>query len=265
MNMLKRGYANGPFGQIHFEQCGAGTPIVLFHQMVQSTMQFSEVLPLLANGGVRAISVDLPGYGMSDLPLEPPSIDEYASVLPALLDHLNLDNCAVAGHHTGASVAIAAAHRYPDIVNKMVIHGVPYYSADVMKERAAKPHHDNHIMDDGTHLTKIWNLFYGAGDGNASLEVTQKSVLNYFSAGEEEWYGHNAVYTHDIWGAVQSVGVPTLLISNTGDMLNPQDQDLAKERPDFQYHEIEGGTFQYIYDNAEDWSNIVLPFLVDQA
>jgi pimeloyl-ACP methyl ester carboxylesterase len=261
--MIKRGYANGPFGQIHFEQCGDGVPVVLFHQMVQSTMQFSKVLPILARSGVRAISVDLPGYGMSDVPSEPPSIDDYASLLPALLEHLNLHSTAVAGHHTGASVAISAATCYSNIVNKLVLHGVPYYSVGAMKERASKPHHDKQLMNDGAHLEKIWNLFYGAGDGNASLEVTHKSILNYFSAGEKEWYGHNAVYTHDIWNAIKAVNVPSLLISNTGDMLNPQDQELAKARPDFIYHEIEGGTFQYIYDDAEDWARIVLPFLLD--
>ncbi len=50
------------------------------------------------------------------------------------------------------------------------------------------------------------------------------------------------------------------MISNTGDMLNPQDRLLAEVRPDFEYKEIEGGTFQYVYDDAETWADLVAEY-----
>ena len=45
---------------------------------------------LLAQQGIQAIAVDIPGYGMSDTPDHPPSIAEYAQMVPAILDHLGL-------------------------------------------------------------------------------------------------------------------------------------------------------------------------------
>ena len=55
--------------------------------------------------------------------------------------------------------------------------------------------------------------------------------------------------------------MPTLLISNTGDMLNLQDNALSEARPDFEFKEIKGGSFQFVYDDSETWSNIVAEYV----
>jgi pimeloyl-ACP methyl ester carboxylesterase len=72
---ITRGYADGPFGQLHYEMAGEGTPLILLHQMVQSAMQFRPALPHLAARGIKAIAVDLPGYGVSATPDHAPSMD----------------------------------------------------------------------------------------------------------------------------------------------------------------------------------------------
>lgn len=256
-----RGYADGPFGQIHYETMGDGVPVVLLHQMVQSTVQFRPAMPHLASKGIKAIALDLPGYGNSATPDHAPTMDEYASILPPVLNHFGLEQVVICGHHTGASAACAVAHRYPEIVSKLIIHGVPYYTRDEMAEHASHAHEAKAIKQDGSHYKEVWDLYYGAGQGEASAEATHQSILLYFIAGETEWHGHNAVFTHDIWSAVDAIKAPTLLISNTGDMLNPQDRALAKARPDFEFAELEGGSFQYVYDNAEQWASIVADFV----
>ncbi len=257
---ITKGYANGPFGQLHYEEAGEGVPVILLHQMVQSAVQFRPALPILAQKGVRAVAVDLPGYGMSDTPDHAPSMDEYASIIPAMLKHMELDKVVVCGHHTGASAACAVAHRYPSSVSKLILHGVPFYTKEEMAVRASGSHGTKSIAADGSHLQELWEMWFKAGKGEASSDVTHWSVINYFMAGDTEWHGHSAVYGHDIWSAVESVQAPTLLISNTGDMLNPQDRRLSEVRPDFEYREIVGGTFQYVYDDAETWASFVAEF-----
>lgn len=262
---ITRGYADGPFGQLHYEMAGDGVPLILLHQMVQSAVQFRPALPHLASKGVRAIAVDLPGYGMSMVPDHAPTMDEYASIVPALLDHFGWNEAVIGGHHTGASAAGAAAQRYPDAVSKLVVHGVPYFTPEEMKAHADGTHGAKPIAKDGSHFKDIWDLFHGLGKGKVSLDVSHQSVLTYFLAGETEWHGHNAVFSHDIWAAFDAVTAPTLLITNTGDMLNPQDRALAEARPDFEFKEIEGGTFQYVYDDAEPWANIVAEFVTRES
>ena len=258
---IVKGYADGPFGQLHYESAGEGVPLILLHQMVQSAVQFRPALPHLSRQGVKAIAVDLPGYGMSATPDRAPSTDEYASIVPSLLHHFGLDKAVIGGHHTGASIAIAAAHRYPERVSRLMLHGVPYFTPEEMAAHAARSHGAKPIADDGSHLKAIWDLFSGVGKGAASADVTHQSVLTYFMAGETEWHGHNAVFNYDIWSAVDAIKTPTLLVSNTGDMLNPQDRALAEARPDFEFKEIEGGTFQYVYDDAEPWAKLVADFV----
>ena len=257
---ITRGYANGPFGQIHYEEAGDGVPMILLHQMVQSAVQFRPALPLLAERGVRAIAVDLPGYGMSTRPDHAPTTDEYASIVPPVLSHFGLNQAVICGHHTGASIACATAHRHPDCVSKLIVQGVPYFSKEEMAEHASRPHDTKAVVADGSHFKAVWNRFYGAGDRDTSPEATQWSVLYYFIAGETEWHGHNAVFNYDIISAVEAIKAPTLLISNTGDMLHPQDQNLAAARPDFEFRELEGGSFQYVYDEAETWAGVVAEY-----
>ncbi len=262
MTILK-GYLDGPFGQIHYKSNirDGGQPLFLFHQMVQSSFQFERCLPLFATKGIKAIAVDLPGYGMSSGPLEPPSIRDYASIYQNLLDHFGFNKANVGGHHTGASIACEIACNFPDSVLKLILHGVPYYSREEMEKKSEPNHKFQEIEGDGSHFTKVWNKFHNAGNSDTSLNATHNSILSYFIAGEKEWYGHNAVYTHNIWEAVDGINCPTLLITNTGDMLNPQDNYLAKTRPDFKFFEFSGGSYQFVYDNSQEWTDIVTSFL----
>jgi len=262
---MRKGYCDGPFGQLHFIDEGDGVPIVLIHQMVQSSLQFRPAQFLLAKQGLRALAIDLPGYGMSVAPDHGPTMDEYASIVPSVLNHLGLKQAVICGHHTGAAVACAVAHRYPEVVSKLIIHGVPYYTGDQRAARALASHSTMPIAMDGSHFTRLWNTMKKASDHQASNEITHLSTLLYFMAGETEWHGHHAVYTYDIETAIEAISAPTLLISNTGDMLSPSDRRLAAVRPDFSFLEIEGGTFQYVYDNAENWARVVGEFALRRA
>ena len=105
-----RGYADGPYGQIHFQDTAEGVPLLLFHQAPMSHRQFDSIYPLLHGLGIRAIGLDMPGFGMSDATDFVPTIHDYAQVAAPLLDHLGIERAFVLGHHTGAAVATEAGH-----------------------------------------------------------------------------------------------------------------------------------------------------------
>lgn len=62
---------------------------------------------------MRAIGVDMPGFGGSDPTPDTPTIADYAQVVPAVLDALGLEKAAILGHHTGALAATEAAVLFP--------------------------------------------------------------------------------------------------------------------------------------------------------
>ena len=56
----RKGYADGPFGQIHYQEAGSGTPLLLLHQSPSSSEMFEAAYQPLAERGIRAIGVDTP-------------------------------------------------------------------------------------------------------------------------------------------------------------------------------------------------------------
>lgn len=41
--VTRRGYADGPFGQVHFQSFGEGIPLLLLHQAPMTSSQFDYV------------------------------------------------------------------------------------------------------------------------------------------------------------------------------------------------------------------------------
>ena len=121
----RKGYADGPFGQIHYQEAGSGAALLLLHQSPSSSEMFEAAYQPLAERGIRAIGVDTPGFGQSHVPDEQPWIPDYANAIRSVIDHLELERTAVLGHHTGASIAAELAVMEPERVTRVVLNGAP--------------------------------------------------------------------------------------------------------------------------------------------
>ena len=86
------------------------------------------------------------------------------------------------------------------------------------------------------------------------------SVMMFFTTGATEWFGHHAVFNFDLTAALKAVDVPTLVISNTGDVSHEKVGRALELRPDFEYAELEGGTVYVVYEEPERWSPPLLTF-----
>ena len=83
-----KGYAPSRMGQVHYRDIGPRDdkyPIVLLHQSPLTMIQWAAVQNELADLGVRAITIDTPGYGTSDLPSEQPSIEDFADAVASVV------------------------------------------------------------------------------------------------------------------------------------------------------------------------------------
>src|SRR5438045_567393 len=97
---------------------GAGTPLVLLHGYPLDGSVWSEVVPLLQDR-FDLIIPDLRGFGESSREVAPHSLDDYASDIAGLLDRLNIQKTAIAGHSMGGYVALAFARLYPERVSAL--------------------------------------------------------------------------------------------------------------------------------------------------
>lgn len=258
---MRKHYANTDLGQVHYLTSGEGSPVLLLHMTPQSSLQFLYTFDYFDKLGFRSIAPDTLGYGMSDKPDQPLTIEEYASVLPQVLDHQDIETITVIGHHTGASIACEFAKSHPDRVDKIVLHGIPLYTQEERKERMNNLKVDLLPKEDGSHLLDYWNWIQSRVGDRATLESCQMSLLHVFLAGENEWFCHHAAFAYNLEKTLLELSQPCLAITNTGDPLHyiiPRVQSL---REDFTYREIEGGSVFFIRDEPEKWVDCMSDFL----
>ncbi|MEY4358202.1 MAG: hypothetical protein RL469_1528, partial [Pseudomonadota bacterium] len=126
---IRRGYFDGPAGQIHFRVAGErGEPLVLLHQSPLSSTQFEAVMPGLVGAGFHALALDMPGFGMSDAAHDGATLDDYAAIVAPALAMQGWSDAYLVGHHTGAVVAAVHAAKHPKSVRKLVLNGFPVLS-----------------------------------------------------------------------------------------------------------------------------------------
>ena len=258
---MRRDYTDTPVGQLHYRIGGEGIPLLLLHQDPQSSLQYEYTFPRFVGANMQVIAPDVPGYGMSDGPETPFTISEYATVFRQLLDHLGIDKAVVVGHHTGASMACQLTYEYPDRVSRLVMHGLPWYTQEEREERLARPHMDFGAKPDGSHLSVLWDLIGKMSRGVSSLESSNMAAFHTLWAEDKHWYAHHAAFNYDITKALESLEVPTLVVSNTGDILHFVAERIRKLRPDFEYAELEGGTSYIIRDEPDQWVDAILDFV----
>src|SRR6476620_10998135 len=103
---------------------GAGVPTILLHgsSLGSSADVFRRNLPALAAGGVRAIAVDLPGFGKSD-PAEDLSGAARNAFILKFMDALGLMKAALIGHSSSGGPAASIALKNPDRVSHVIVLG----------------------------------------------------------------------------------------------------------------------------------------------
>jgi pimeloyl-ACP methyl ester carboxylesterase len=128
---------NPPAGQflevngvrLHYVERGSGTPLVLLHGNGSMIQDFeSSGLIDLAARNYRVIVFDRPGFGHSDRPRNvvwTPAAQ--AELINSALERLGVSHAIVLGHSWGASVAVALALTYPDLVQGLVLASGYYY------------------------------------------------------------------------------------------------------------------------------------------
>ena len=231
----------GQFGtrQVHYRRGGQGPVVLLLHQSPQSSR---EMEPLIAAWGeaFTLIAPDSPGYGFSD-PLHQPgvtgtsaSIDDFAAATLEFAAALGLTRFGIYGFHTGASIGVALAHRYPARVSAVAANGLVILTE---KERATI------LRDylppflprwDGGHLAWLWGrmreqtIFFPWHDRRAATRMSfdvpgperlQQGLLEFLAAGADYHVAYRAAFTDRAELRLTTLNVPLLITAAAGDPL----------------------------------------------
>lgn len=220
--IYKKGYVDGPYGQIHYHSAqpsdgpGDKTPLVLFHQNPKSAEEYRPLMEITGQDRLT-LAFDTPGYGESDRPDTPPSMADISGAMADALDAMGYGKNGkgavdVFGFHTGVYIASELAIIRPDLVRRVVMSGIAYRPPEVRAEILANLPTDKSLPEDGTFIMNRWYLIVIKRAEGVSLERASKVFLEDIHSLDKSWFAYNAVWTYAPEDRFPKVKQPILVL-----------------------------------------------------
>ncbi len=118
---------------LYYEIHGDGQPLVMLHGGLGGIVEFSQLLPALAESR-QVIAVELQAHGRTADIDRPLSYELMADDIAALIEHLGLENADVLGFSLGGGVALRTAIQHPDVVRRLVLISTAYSTSGIHDE-----------------------------------------------------------------------------------------------------------------------------------
>lgn len=167
--------------ELEYQEIGSGEPVLLVSSVLADG--FAPLLsePALADG-YRLIRYHRRGWGGSTHTPPPVSIGDQAADAAALLDRLGVEHAHVAGHSSGAAVAVQLALDSPEKVDTLILLELSLLS----------------VPSGGAFLAQAGPAFeaYGSGDHSRAVEMFLTAVSGL------DWPECNALLEERVPGAV---------------------------------------------------------------
>ncbi|HEX6591015.1 MAG TPA: alpha/beta hydrolase [Moraxellaceae bacterium] len=109
-------------GTLHVDEQGSGPPLLLLHANPGDPRDFEAIVPALLPH-FRVLRPSWPGYGQTPAPAQPAQVTavQYAELLEALVETLDLRDLRIIGNSLGGFAAARLAIRQPDRVQALVL------------------------------------------------------------------------------------------------------------------------------------------------
>jgi pimeloyl-ACP methyl ester carboxylesterase len=206
-------------------------PVVFVHGLGGCWQNWLENIPRAAASGRRAIALDLPGFGSSEMPSDEISISGYGRLVNSLCDSLDLGEVVLVGNSMGGFISAETAIQFParvarivlvsaagvttsDLRSRPIMAGARAVAAvatrtAAMSERVVRRRHVRHLVYHSfiRHPTRIRNeLLYEItrGSGKPGFLPALRAIMDY-----------------DFRDRLTEIGCPTLIVWGTEDMLVP--------------------------------------------
>ena len=220
--------------RVHYLRAGNGPALALLHASPCSAKVMRPLLPVFGER-FTCLAFDTPGFGLSDkLPDPAPDIEDFADALAATLDALGVEQVATYGRHTGASIGVEFAARYPQRCAMALADGYAAFPArwtESQLERYLEP-----IVPswDGAHLLRLWfryrdqHVFFPwnaqteehRSDGDVpDPDFLHRGVVELLEAGNDYRIGYAAPFRHRGLGVLADLKVPVCFGYRPGDSL----------------------------------------------
>ena len=270
------GTENSATIEIHYEDHGAGQPIVLVHGYPLDGNSWERQERVLLAAGYRCISYDRRGFGRSSQPTTGYDYDTFAADLKALMDHLELNDVILTGFSMGTGEVTRYLGTYGSgRVSKAVLIGVipPF----LLKTDDNPEGVDGQVFEDiksaivadrYAYFKDFFDNFYNV-DKLGGTRISEQAVQASFNvaAGCSPYASYVCVdsWLTDFREDVAKIDVPTLVVHGTEDRILPFDATAARLPDlidDVKLVTVEGGPHNIGWTHPEVVNPLLLSFLM---
>lgn len=104
---------------LYYQKVGSGKDLVVLHGWGHDVSSFWHVVEQLKDTFTLYL-VDLPGFGRSELPKKPFTVQDYAQTIAEFIRSQNIKPILL-GHSVGGRIAIKLAANKPDLIEKLIL------------------------------------------------------------------------------------------------------------------------------------------------
>ena len=220
----------------------------MLHQ-VPSTSAMYEILMQKLAADYWCIAPDFPGFGGSDPLSGATTIAAYGAAMFEALQALDVAQCYLFGHHTGASVAVQLASDHPGFARRIALSG-PTLLSEELKQLLPTKSYAFPETADGDHFLQMWQRVRGK-DPDAPLWLSQREALTGISLGDTYPQAYQAVIDQDYASQLQTLECPVFVFAGTEDPLYGQLDAALALLKDGRKAEIPGGRTYVCERNAD--------------
>ena len=269
------GQENSSDIEIHYEDHGAGQPVVLIHGYPLSGRAWDKQVPALLEAGYRVITYDRRGFGQSSQPVTGYDYNTFAADLSMLMERLDLHDAVLAGHSMGTGEVTRYLSRYGSarVAKGVLVSPIPPY----LLQAGDNPDGVPQALFDGFAAaaqadTPAWmkgflDNFYNfdtlrgtlvsdqAWQASWNLAVTASAIAAVACIG---------TWTTDFRDDLPKIDVPVLVIHGDADQVLPLDktgQRLPALIKDVQLVVVEGGPHAIPWTHAAQVNTALLDFI----
>jgi pimeloyl-ACP methyl ester carboxylesterase len=276
MPEIQVGQENSAPITIHYEDLGAGQPVVLVHGFPLSGRSWEKQTFALLDAGYRVITYDRRGFGQSSQPSTGYDYDTFAADLDRLMTELDLRDVVLGGFSMGGGEVARYLGRYgSDRVSRAVFFGaVPPFllkTDDNSQGVFARADIDAGVAairtDRLAYLTGFYADFYNL-DETLGTRISEEVVRDSWNvAAAASAVGTAAcppTWIDDFRSDLATIDVPTLAVHGDADRLLPI-AATARRLPEFvadcEVVEIAGAPHGMLWTHADEVNDALLTFL----